>query len=303
MDILEILLDLDIWLVIATIIKAITYGTTLTAAGGVIFCVLFRNQTSQNEAKAIRQFILIAAWVAILISISRIFVTNIILREEMSGVFDLVLTRMVLESIEGVATGLRLASLIIMISLFSNKYYDKFLGVILFAAIVAATSFSLVGHAGEVSIKYGFGLIPQGLLLLHLITVAFWVGALWPLRMLTDSNDILRVAQIMHRFGQVAALFVSLLIVVGILLIWILLGKLELLWTSAYGQLMLIKLTSVSILLAMAAINKLLITPKLLSTNNKFELGILRKSINLEITLVGLILFVTACFTTLVGPS
>jgi putative copper export protein len=300
---LELLLDLDIWLVVATIIKAITYGATLTSAGGVIFCVLFRSQISQNEAKAIRLFILIAAWVAILVSILRIFVTNIILSGEMSGVFDLVLTRMVLESSEGFATGLRLASLMIMISLFSNKYYDKFLGAILFAAIVAATSFSLVGHAGEVSIKYGFGLIPQGLLLLHLIAVAFWVGALWPLKMLTESNDILRVAKIMHRFGQIAVLFVPILIVGGILLIWILLGKLELLWTSAYGQLMLIKLATVSLLLAMATINKLLITPKLLSTNNKFEMGILRKSINIEITLLGLILFVTACFTTLVGPS
>lgn len=300
---LELLLDLDIWLVVATIIKAITYGATLTSAGGVIFCVFFRNQISQNEVNDIRRFILIAAWSAVLVSILRIFVTNIILSGEMSGVFDLSLTRMVLESSEGVATGLRLVSLVAIISLSRNRNFDKYQGALLFAGIVAAASFSLVGHAGEVPMKYGFGLIPQGLLLLHLIAVAFWVGALWPLRMLTESDDILRVAQIMHSFGQIAALFVSLLIVVGILLIWILLGKLELLWTSAYGQLMLIKLTSVSLLLAMAAINKLLITPKLLSTNNISEMGILRRSINSEIAIVSLILFITACFTTLVGPS
>jgi putative copper export protein len=66
---------------------------------------------------------------------------------------------------------------------------------------------------------------------------------------------------------------------------------------------MLIKLATFGLLLAMAAINKLLITPKLLSTNNKSEMEILRNSINLEITLVGLILLVTASFTTLVGPS
>jgi len=299
----EILLGLDIWLVVATIIKAITYGATLTAAGGVIFCALFKNQISQNEAKSIRRFILIAAWVAILISILRIFVTNIILSGELSGVFDLTLTRIVLESSEGIATGLRLASLITILSLCSNKYYDKFQGVILIAGIVAATSFALVGHAGEVSMKYGFGLIPQGLLLLHLIAVAFWVGALWPLRMLTNSNDILRVAQIMHRFGQIALIFVFMLIVAGVFLIWLLLGKLDLLWTSGYGQLMLLKLTSVSLLLAMAAINKLLITPKYLSKINKFEIGILQKSINFEIVLVCIILFITACFTTLVGPS
>jgi len=299
----EILLGLDIWLVVATIIKAITYGATLTVAGGVIFSAILKNQISQNEAKAIRRFILIAAWVAILISILRIFVTNIILSGELSGVFDLALTRIVLESSEGIATGLRLASLITILSLCSDKYYDKFQGVILFAGIVAATSFALVGHAGEVPMKYGFGRIPQGLLLLHLIAVAFWVGALWPLRMLTNSNDILRVAQIMHRFGQIAVIFVSMLIVAGVFLIWLLLGKLDLLWTSGYGQLMLLKLTSVSILLAMAAINKLLITPKYLSKINKFEIGVLQKSINLEIVLVCLILFITACFTTLVGPS
>ena len=269
----------------------------------MIFCALFKNQISQNEAKAIRRFILIVAWVAILISIFRIFVTNIILSGELSGVFDLALTRIVLKSSEGIATGLRLASLIMILSLCSNKYYDKFQGVILFAGIVAATSFALVGHAGEVSMKYGFGLIPQGLLLLHLIAVAFWLGALWPLRMLTNSKDILRVAQIMHRFGQIAVIFVFMLIVAGVFLIWLLLGKLDLLWTSVYGQLMLLKFIFVSLLLAMAAINKLLITPNLLSTNNKSEMGILRKSIKFEMVLVCLILFITACFTTLVGPS
>jgi putative copper export protein len=299
----EILLGLNIWLVIATIFKAITYGATFTASGGVIFCDLFRNQLSKSEAKTIKRFIIIVTWIAILTSFLRILVTNIILSGEFSAVYDLALARMVLESNEGVATGLRLVSLIAILSLSSNKFYDQFESVLLFAAILAATSFSLVGHAGEVSMKYGLGLIPQGLLLLHLIAVAFWVGALWPLRMLTMSNDRFRVAKIMHDFGSIAVIFVSVLIVAGVFLIWLLLGKLDLLWTTEYGQLMLTKLATVSLLLAMAAINKLLITPKLLSQNNKSEMGILRKSINLEIALVGLILFVTASFTTLVGPS
>jgi putative copper export protein len=299
----EILLDLNIWLVIATIIKAITYGATFTASGGVIFCNLFSNQLSKSEAKTIRRFTIIVTWIAILTSILRILVTNIILSGEFSAAFDLALARMVLESNEGVATGLRLVSLIAILSLSSDKFYDKFESVLLFAATLAATSYSLVGHAGEVSMKYGLGLFPQGLLLLHLIAVAFWVGALWPLRMLTKSNDRFRVAKIMHDFGGIAVIFVSVLIVAGVILIWLLLGKLDLLWTTEYGQLMLIKLATFGLLLLMAAINKLLITPKLLSTNNKSEMEILRNSINLEITLVGLILLVTASFTTLVGPS
>lgn len=156
-------------------------------------------QISLNEAKTIRCYILIGAWVALLMTILRIFVTNIILSGEVSEVFDFALTRMEVASNEGLATGLRIVSLITILSLFSNKHDDEFHGFLLFAGILAATSFSLVGHAGEVSMKYGFGLIPQGVLILHLIAVAFWVGALLPLRKITDDFDGFRVAKIMHR--------------------------------------------------------------------------------------------------------
>ena len=297
------MLEPDIWLVVATIMKAVTYGATFSASGGVIFCVLFRDKISQKELESIRGYVLNTSLVAILISILRFFVTNIILSGEFSGIFDLALTRMVLESNEGFATGLRLASLIFILSFCRNKYFDKYQHALLIAAIVATTSFSLVGHAGEVAMKQAFRLIPQGLLFLHLIAVAFWVGSLWPLKILSETNDSFSVAKIMHLFGQKAVMFVSLLIVSGLLLIWLLLGKLNLLWTSVYGQLLLLKLTSVFVLLTIAAINKFRITPKLFSTNSKFEMCLLRKSIIVELVLVGLIFFITSSFTTLVGPS
>jgi putative copper export protein len=297
-----VMLDLDIWLVAATIIKAITYGTTLSASGGVIFCFLFRNKISQNEEKSIRRYIKIAVWIAVLMSIVRIFVINIILSGELSGIFDLTLTRMVLESSEGIATGLRVASLLMIQSLCSNKLFYKFYGLTVFVGIVAAASFALVGHAGEVSMKNGYWFIPQGFLLLHLIAVAFWIGSLWPLRLLTESNDGFRVAKIMHHFGQVAVIFVSVLIVAGLFLIWLLLGRINLLWNSVYGQLLMVKFTAAFVLLTMAAINKLLITPKLLLINSKLKMEVLRKYINFEIALVCLILLITASFTTLVGP-
>ena len=299
---LQVFRDLDGWQALAIIVKATTYSASLGAAGGVMFLAGFCDLVSEQEDRALRRFITRMALVAIGLSVLRIAVMNGMLSDELSGMWDVAMTQLVLKSSEGVATGLRVASLLIIAVMCRKRVHGITLWAAFSAAFVAATTFALVGHASEVVMRSGLGLLPQMLLCLHLLAVAFWLGALWPLHRSTYVDDIANIAVTMERFGKLAAVVVGLLIAVGMLLLWLLLGKPEALWETAYGQLFVIKLFFVAMLLAMAAMNKLRLTPQLLDGKHAVVLK-LRRSINAEIVVASLILLVTASFTTVIGPE
>jgi len=105
----------------------------------------------------------------------------------------------------------------------------------------------------------------------------------------------------MKRFGELALYVVGALIAAGVVLLWILIGSPLALFDSAYGRLVAIKLLIVAGLLSLTAVNKLLLTPALLR-GDVSALRRLRRSITIELALAGLILIVTAVFTTVTGP-
>lgn len=297
LQIIQALADADYWQVLATLIKAMTYGSSFAAAGGVIFIALFSSRINAQEEDAVRQFVRLASIIAIVLSVVRIAVTNGMLSGEVSGMFDWPMTRMVLASSEGLATALRcLGCLMIWTMISSAKGWRQ--NIHLLGALIASTSFAWVGHAGE--LEPTIPLVPQLLLLIHLIGVTFWIGALWPLHQLAKSNSP-HLAKIAERFGYYAGFIVMLLIAVGSALLWMLAISNDTLFSTAYGQLFVLKLFSVALLLAGAGLNKLWLTPQLLQGDQSaFErLGF---SIKLEIALVSFILVLTAGFTTIVGP-
>ena len=104
-------------------------------------------------------------------------------------------------------------------------------------AAVVALSFGLTGHATR---------DPQWALLalitVHLMAVSFWFGALLPLHQLSKPGlEIREAARLSHRFGQQASIVVPTLIAVGGGFAYLLLGSLEAVFTSAYGQMLLVK--------------------------------------------------------------
>ncbi|TAJ19857.1 MAG: hypothetical protein EPO47_02550 [Rugosibacter sp.] len=299
---LQIFRDLDGWQVLALLVKAATYGASLGAAGGVMFLACFAYLVSEQEDHALRRFIARIALLAIGFSVLRIAVMNGMLSDELSGMWDTEMTQMVLKSSEGVATGLRVASLLIIAGLCWQRLRGIGSWALMSAAFVTSTSFALVGHASEVTMQFGLGLLPQMLLCLHLLAVTFWLGSLWPLHRSTYADDIENIAVTMKRFGRLATIVVGLLIAVGVVLLWLLLEKPAALWGTAYGQLFVIKLFCVALLLALAAMNKLRLTPQLLGGKRVTVLK-LRRSIKVEIVVASLILLATATLTTVTGPA
>jgi putative copper resistance protein D len=91
---------------------------------------------------------------------------------------------------------------------------------------------------------------------------------------------------------------VGALLVLGVVMLQMLLGDLRLLWQTAYGQTLLIKLTLVTLLLGLGATNKLLLVPQLAKPN---AIKRLRAVIGIEICTGALVLGITAWATVVVG--
>lgn len=295
--------DVDVWQVLAIVTKTLTYGASFAAAGGAFFFALFSGRLSAQENTSIKNFISIAGIVGILLSLFRICIMSATMTGDIAGLLDGSMIQMVVESTEGPATGLHVVGLLSIVVLMRRSSMKQWAHIVAcIGAVIAVASFALVGHAGEVVITPQIKWLPQFLVALHLVTVAFWLGALWPLHRLTYGDSLPHIATTSHRFGQCAAVAVGILLLCGVWLLWIILGTPTALWSSEYGTLFVIKMFWVALLLALAALNKTRLTPQLLA-GNWSAIRPLRFSIRLEIVLAALILTTTAILTTAVGPD
>ena len=131
----------------------------------------------------------------------------------------------------------------------------------------------------------------------HLTAIAFWIGILAPLRSLTLSKKTWpEAADLGHRFGAIAKFIVPLLIAAGFYMSFILVGSLDALINTGYGQALILKLALVSLLLVLAAANKLRFIPGLHKNNPNAAKNLVR-SISAEWVAIFAILGITAIMT------
>ena len=150
------------------------------------------------------------------------------------------------------------------------------------------------------------------LLTLHLLIVAFWYGALWPLILVTRVEAAPVAAQIFARWSTIAGYLVPVIAVAGVIMGRILTGAWPGAWATAqepYGRLLLLKLLLFALLMVPAAANKWWLVPALRTAAAatpaaaRGALSALRRSIVLEMLLIAIVLTVTAALTTLYSPQ
>jgi putative copper export protein len=283
------------WVVAAVLVKTLLYATCLTAGGGVLFLATFGRQLSEPERRFVIQFTRSVAVVALYVTIARVAILSAMLGDDFASLWDWSLIQMVLDSSDGRAAAVRVVGLIGIGAFSFGTGASQAIAVA--SAFLVAGSFAFTGHAGSV----GPGYLPRLLVGAHVLAVAFWIGALVPLFKIASSPEFSRIGAILRRFGSIAVFIVPGLIAVGLILLWLLLGSLEAIFTSEYARLVLLKLSFVAGLLMLAAVNKLHLTPGV-AAGNRAAAARLRWSIAGEMILAAAILLVTAIFTTAVGP-
>lgn len=159
-------------------------------------------------------------------------------------------------------------------------------------ALLVIAAFAVSGHAGA------RGWLTAGLLWVHLIAAAWWIGGLVVLwrtcRVALPSVVSTRVA----RFGAQAVWVVGVLIAAGTIEAGLLLDfQVDL--TRDYERTLGVKLGLVLVLMALAGCNRWILTPALLRT--PAQSSPLVTSVHLELALIAAILTTTAVLTVHVG--
>ena len=275
-------------------VKALTYAGTLCAVGAVFFLRYCGSLVTAGDGSRIQRALWGLSILAIGGGAAQIMVSAGSMSDAASGMWDGSLLRVIWQAGAGRANAIRDLGLLLA-ALGVSRHRPSWWS--LFAAAAAATSFAWSGHARALNA----GLLPVLLVSVHLLGVAFWLGALVALGLVTRDPDAAAVAAPVARFGAAALFVVGGLMAAGLGLLWILLGDFTELWRSAYGRYAMLKLSIVAGLLCLAAFNKLSLTPRLLAGDTR-ALQALRASIRLELLLGGLILVATAALTTIAGP-
>ena len=285
------LAPIDGVVVLAILAKALGYGAALLAMGSVLFTVLFAKRADASVLRLARQLAVGAALLGLAVLALRFGVRAArISGMGFEGATDPMMLGFVWDSPLGTAAIWRGMGELAILAILLPRVGQW---IALAGSLAIAISFAQVGHSlGEPRAALAI------LLVLHLLAAAFWVGALLPLRkaVLTPSG-----ADLLHHFGNVAAYGVAVLIVAGAALAWLLAGSVTALFGTAYGLVLLVKVVIVSVLLGIAALNKLKLVPALRAEQRGATI-VLRRSISMEMFAVVLILLATATLTSVTTP-
>jgi copper resistance protein D len=163
-------------------------------------------------------------------------------------------------------------------------------------SVVFLASLAMISHAAAACVQ------PLGLFgdMLHLCAVGGWMGGLVPLviflaRKRTFGLDA-TVARVLQHFSTFSLCCVSVLVVSGISNSWLLVGSFYALLTTAYGRLLLLKLTLFAILLTFGARNRFLVKAKRPEVPAGVEwLSQLRRNVLCEICFGAAVVAIVAC--------
>ena len=155
-------------------------------------------------------------------------------------------------------------------------------------ALACVASLPLTGHAAAAQPRWLAG----AAIGVHGLAAAFWFGSLLALHVLL-RRDVTQALPALQRFSRLGAGGVAVLLAAGVGFAALQLHSLADLTQSSYGRLMLLKAALLAALIALAAINRFVLMPRL-SRGAGDALAKLRRTIAAEIAMVIAVLAATA---------
>jgi putative copper resistance protein D len=265
------------------LLRALTYAGTIAVAGSVLFNASFP-LAGAAISPVLRRQILVGFLLLLIVEPLRYGIFQLAISDsDPSLAFGPDLRWMGMETPIGQAAAVRLMAAVVIVA--AGLRWPP---VGLTAAFVLIGSYLLEGHTAASDAR----LLLAPLLFIHLTAVHWWLGALIPLIAVTRGVEPAAAVETIESFGGRAVLVVGGLLAAGALLVLLLTGGTVDL-DIAYQQRLLIKLALVALLLVLAAVNRLRLTP-LLARDYQRGAAQLRTSIRLEIAVAALILAATA---------
>jgi len=158
----------------------------------------------------------------------------------------------------GHAMLLRLALLLVATAVVGRENRRAYLGL-----LAAGCAVGLQGEMGHAGAAAGYTLLASEWL--HLLAAGIWLGALAPLWLTLDRLSATDAALVCERFSPVGLACVLVLAGTGLLQGLVLIGGLPALLGTTYGQIALLKIALFLLALALAAVNRLWLTDRLVA--------------------------------------
>jgi putative copper resistance protein D len=269
---------------IAAAIKAIGLLAVLQAAGVAVFVALYGSHcgSSLPRIRSVGFWSSVAATMCVLIAQS---LEAGRMAGEFAGVFDPSLQLLNWCSDAASASLVRvLGCILICVGLRASVSLE------LVGALVVVASFAMTGHTASHDYRY----VLATLLTSHVAIAAFWIGALPALMGVVKRETSL---QAIESFSRHALWCVPALALAGVSMAWVLLPNLAALGTS-YGFALLAKVGGYAALLALAAFNKLRLTPRMQRGDQQARRVFIR-SVAIEYGVIALVICATASMTTI----
>ncbi|ACL72292.1 copper resistance D domain-containing protein [Thioalkalivibrio sulfidiphilus HL-EbGr7] len=287
---------MDAWTLVMVLVAAGFYTSSLLAVGTALFKLGFLDLPARQIA-ALNRIALVSLWTAITLALLQWpLQAGFLGGGTLDAALDPMLLGIVFDSAQGNRTLLAVAGLLLLHALLLRRRAWQYLA--LPGGVLVLLAFVQVGHTQQEP-RWLLG----GLLLVHLATASFWIGALIPLyRVAGNPAYEAQPTGLLTRFGRLATTAVALLLLAGVAMAWLLAGGLFPLFTTAYGQILLAKIALVTLLLGLAALNKLRLVPAYERGDMRAP-GRLRRSILLEGLLVSGVFLLTALLTTTSSPG
>lgn len=286
-------MDIDQWTLATIALKWAIYATALFAAGTALFRI-FVDRNALLPVAYGRTAALAALGAACLTPALIALRAGFLIDDGLSGMVDTVMLQLAAEGALGQAVLVRVVCLLLLAT--SAFFLAHAAGqiVAIVACIGLALSFALIGHAVTAP-RVALAV----LIMVHVLSAAFWIGALLPLHG-GASGGLPQTAVAAERFGRIAVFVVSVLVLAGVSFLYLRLPDPMALLTSDYGRVLGLKLLAVVALLGAAAMNKLRLVPALARADvgaHQRLCGVLR----LEALLFSVILLATAVLTSAVA--
>jgi putative copper resistance protein D len=281
--------------VVSVILRTLSFVLLFQAAGVAIFIASSGRQLA-GSLVPVRRVGQAAAAAAIVLVAAHYALEAARMAGEMPGMWDPTLQGMAWHSPARAALICRLLGLaLIAAGLKGSSIRRTFLAV--GGAVLAILAFTLTGHT---SVNAHRGVL-AGLLLIHLLVVAFWFGALWPLSIVSLRETPARAFDLVERFTAVATWLVPAILVVGLAMAALLLPSLSAL-SEPYGKLLIAKVVGFALLMGLAAANKWRLG-RALAQGSAQSGRWFRRSVTAEYVLISAVLAITAVMTSFFSPE
>ena len=281
--------------IVSVILRALSFVLLFQAAGVAIFVAIFgcRLASSQAPVRRLGQTAAIAAIVFVAVHYA---LEAARMAGEMSGLWDPALQGMAWHSPARAALiGQLLGLLLIAVGLPGASVRSTIVAVC--GAVLAIGAFTLTGHTSVNAHRSALA----ALLMLHLLVVAFWFGALWPLYLGSLRETPARASDLIERFTAVATCLVPAVFLAGLVMAVLLLPNFSAL-SEPYGKLLIAKVVGFALLMGLAAANKWRLGPAL--ARGSVQSGRwFRRSVAAEYVLIAAVLTITAVMTSFFSPQ